>query len=47
MKKSLRLLFATLFMATAIAAATNTSSNTMLGEGVSKPDCPPGGCAVK
>jgi len=47
MKKSLRLLFATIVMAAAVAAATTQGPKTTLGSGVEPvPYCPPGGCAV-
>jgi len=47
MKKSLRLLFATLVMAAAVAAASNQSTKSVLGSGVEPvPMCPPGVCAL-
>jgi disulfide bond formation protein DsbB len=47
MKKSLRLLFATIVMAAAVAAATTQSPKSQLGAGIEPcPMCPPGGCSV-
>lgn len=47
MKKSLRLLFATIVMAAAMAAATTSGPNTTFHSGADPvPYCPPGGCAV-
>ena len=47
MKKSLRLLFATIVMAAAVAAASTGSPKHQLNSGADPiPMCPPGGCAV-
>ena len=46
MKKSLRLLFATIFMAAAVTAASNTTAKGFFGAGAEPVACPPGGCAV-
>ena len=47
MKKSLRLLFATIVMAAAVAAATTSSPKHQLGMGPEPvPICPPGMCAA-
>ncbi|HJW99683.1 MAG TPA: hypothetical protein VJ453_05965 [Terriglobales bacterium] len=46
MKKSLRLLFATIVMAAAVAAASNNTTKSVLGSGCEPvPACPPGVCA--
>ena len=47
MKKSLRLLFATIVMAAAVAAASTSNSKGQLGSGCEPvPICPPGVCAL-
>jgi len=47
MKKSLRLLFATVVMAAAVAAASTSNSKSVLGAGCEPvPMCPPGVCAL-
>jgi hypothetical protein len=47
MKKSLRLLFATIVMAAAVAAASTSSPKHQLNSGADPvPICPPGMCAV-
>lgn len=47
MKKSLRLLFATIVMAATIAAAATTGSKNQLGAGCEPvPICPPGSCVI-
>ena len=47
MKKSLRLLFATIVMAAAVAAASTNSTKSVLGAGCEPvPVCPPGVCAL-
>ena len=47
MKKSLRMLFATMVMAAAVAAASTNNSKNQLGAGCEPvPICPPGACAV-
>jgi len=47
MKKSLRMLFATMVMAAAVAAASTNNSKSQLGAGCEPvPICPPGACAV-
>jgi len=47
MKKSLRLLFATIVMAAAVAAASTNNTKSQLGSGCEPvPMCPPGICAV-
>ena len=46
MKKSLRLLFATIVMAVCVAAASTTSPKSILGAGPEEPACPPGGCLI-
>jgi hypothetical protein len=47
MKKSLRLLFATIVMAAAVAAASTSNSKSVLGAGCEPvPLCPPGTCAI-
>ncbi|HKT23966.1 MAG TPA: hypothetical protein VJR04_05155 [Terriglobales bacterium] len=47
MKKSLRLLFATIVMAAAVASAATSSTKHQLSSGVEPvPICPPGMCAV-
>ncbi|HEU5234288.1 MAG TPA: hypothetical protein VFU50_15610 [Terriglobales bacterium] len=47
MKKSLRLLFATIVMAAAVASAATSSSKNLLGAGCEPvPACPPGVCAI-
>ena len=47
MKKSLRLLFATIVMAAAVASAATSSSKNQMGSGVDPvPMCPPGVCAI-
>jgi hypothetical protein len=47
MKKSLRLLFATLVMAAAVASAATSTSKGQLSNGAEPvPICPPGMCAV-
>jgi hypothetical protein len=47
MKKSLRLLFATIVMAAAVAAASTNSTKGQLGSGSDPmPLCPPGACDI-
>jgi len=47
MKKSLRLLFATIVMAAAVAAASTSSPKHQVNSGVDPcPLCPPGTCAI-
>ena len=47
MKKSLRLLFATIVMAAAVAAASTNSPKHQFNTGAEPvPLCPPGSCAV-
>jgi len=47
MKKSLRLLFATVVMAAAVAAASTSNAKGQLSSGVEPvPICPPGVCAL-
>jgi len=47
MKKSLRLLFATIIMAAAVAAASTSNSKGQLSSGCEPvPICPPGVCAL-
>jgi len=47
MKKSLRLLFATIIMAAAVASAATSNSKSLLGAGCEPvPMCPPGVCAI-
>ena len=47
MKKSLRLLFATIVMAAAVASAATSRTKHQLSSGVEPvPICPPGMCAV-
>jgi hypothetical protein len=47
MKKSLRLLFATVVMAAAVAAASTSNSKSVMGAGCEPvPICPPGVCAI-
>ena len=47
MKKSLRLLFATIVMAAAVAAATTSTPKHQLNSGGDPvPYCPPTGCLV-
>jgi hypothetical protein len=47
MKKSLRLLAATLVMAAAVASAATSNSKSQLSSGAEPvPICPPGMCAV-
>jgi len=46
MKKSLRLLVATIFMAAAVTAASNTTAKGFFGAGADPMGCPPGVCAV-
>jgi len=47
MKKSLRLLFATVVMAAAVAAASTSNSKQQMSSGLEPvPICPPGVCAL-
>ncbi|HWY68602.1 MAG TPA: hypothetical protein VNX88_08045 [Terriglobales bacterium] len=47
MKKSLRLLFATIVMAAAVAAASTSNTKQQMGSGLEPvPICPPGVCAL-
>ena len=46
MKKSLRLLFATIVMAAAVAAASTSNAKSVFTAGPEEPACPPGGCVI-
>jgi hypothetical protein len=47
MKKSLRLLFATIVMAAAVASAATSNTKNQMGAGCEPvPICPPGACAI-